>query len=426
MPDLQTAPIAAAEDEAVNGDFLHFLVRGAELLHAGTAEQARSTLEQALKLSPHNQRGQNLLALSYFKLGLFERAEELYRKLADEHPDDVSLKVNLGLVHLKRAQSDEAIKSLLAALHQAPDHAKAANYLGLAFMQKHDYAEAKLWFERAGNATMIEKVSALERDLAPPPQESTPRVEMHEAPRSMIDFQGGSVEMTAAPGRIVAEPTMPPPPVALSSQLMAISAAIAPPALVAMPFEVTTSVISLQIDPEMFVRLDGLLAVFGTVDFKPAFKRFRARVTEKPFGEPGRRMMHASGKGKVCVAPAGRTFTIFEVGDDPAYVREDVLFAFEESLVFENGRVPSQQGADLQLVHLRNRGRLLLVSRNEPFTMDVKKDEPCRVQADVLLGWTGNITPRLVAIADEATPEGLAMNGVELTGEGRVMLDAAV
>src|SRR4051812_42738934 len=143
MPDPHHAPAAYLEEEAVDTDFLHYLVRGADLLQSGSADQARAMLEQALQLSPRNQRGQNLLALSYFKLGLFERAEEIYRSLVAEYPNDPALRVNLGLVYLKRGNTEEAIAAFSTVIDQAPAHPKAANYLGLAYMQRRELKLAK-------------------------------------------------------------------------------------------------------------------------------------------------------------------------------------------------------------------------------------------------------------------------------------------
>jgi uncharacterized protein (AIM24 family) len=137
-------------------------------------------------------------------------------------------------------------------------------------------------------------------------------------------------------------------------------------------------------------------------------------------------MMHASGQGRLCIASGSRKFQAVEIGDEPAYFREEALFAFEEALAFENGRVPSKVSADLQLVHVRNRGRVLIASNYQPRALEVTREEPCRVLMDALLGWHGNITPRVVSMAEEATADGASLAGVELTGEGRVLLDAAI
>src|ERR1700677_411607 len=108
MPDLHIAPPAYADEETVDTDFVHHLVRGAELLQSGDPGEARGMLERALRLRPNNERGQNLLALSYFKLGQYDRAEQIYRVLIEEHPKDPTLRVNLGLVHVKMRRSEEA------------------------------------------------------------------------------------------------------------------------------------------------------------------------------------------------------------------------------------------------------------------------------------------------------------------------------
>jgi len=66
-------------------------------------------------------------------------------------------------------------------------------------------------------------------------------------------------------------------------------------------------------------------------------------------------MLRASGEGRYVISREGRQFTALELADEPAYFREEILFAFEESILFENGRVPAKSGSDLHLVHLRGR-----------------------------------------------------------------------
>src|SRR5207245_9545625 len=111
---------------------------------------------------------------------------------------------------------------------------------------------------------------------------------------------------------------------------------------------------------------DGSGAGCGRLSFQRFLEGFRGRPTDKPFGGGARRMVRASGGGRFVISREGRVFTALELGDEPAYFREEVLFAFEESIVFENGRVPSKTGHDLHLVHVRGRGKLLLVTVGEP------------------------------------------------------------
>jgi Flp pilus assembly protein TadD/uncharacterized protein (AIM24 family) len=178
----------------------------------------------------------------------------------------------------------------------------------------------------------------------------------------------------------------------------------------------------IQVNGELLTRLDGLVASWGTATLKPELKRFRGKATDKPFGEGARRMLRAQGQGRYVVARENRCFTALELGDEPAYFREEILFAFEESLVFENGRVPSKVGTDLHLVHLRGRGKLLLVTTASPRSVDVARGEPLRIPMDQLVGWHGPlIQPRLVPIVEEAPELGVAL---ELSGEGRALVDA--
>ena len=187
-------------------------------------------------------------------------------------------------------------------------------------------------------------------------------------------------------------------------------------------FVIGSTELVIQVKGEMLTRLDGLVAGWGTAVMRPELKRFRGKATDKPFGEGARRMLRAAGDGRYVVAREGRCFTALELGDEPAYFREEILFAFEESLVFENGRVPSKSGTDLHLVHLRGRGKLLLVTVGSPRSVEVNRGEPLRIPMDQLVGWHGPlIQPRLVSIVDEAPELGIAL---ELSGEGRALVDA--
>src|SRR5207237_5182935 len=111
-----------------------------------------------------------------------------------------------------------------------------------------------------------------------------------------------------------------------------------------------------------------------------------------------------------------RIFTALELGDEPAYFREEVLFAFEESIVFENGRVPSKTGHDLHLVHVRGRGKLLLVTAGAPKAVGLTRGEPLRIPMDQLIGWHGPlIKPRGVPIVERGPGRGV---GPGLSGGG--------
>jgi tetratricopeptide (TPR) repeat protein/uncharacterized protein (AIM24 family) len=437
-------------DIADNQEFDRALSAGTELLSQGNPTDARIALEKALRYKPRNQRARNLLGLSLFKMGELPRAEEIYRSLIEDHPADPTLRVNLGLVFLKQNASADAVRCFETALDLAPDHQKAQNYLGLALSQKGELARAREWFLKAGNDAMADRMAqALQQspirgvadsaaDALAKEQPFTPAVE--EKPPKKGDTletakpKGLDGALSARqraqwvatdPGLPVApplatdlpEPSVEPPP---SMAQYASAKRLAIPDGSA-GFAIGASEVLIHVRGEMLTRLDGLVASWGSVTMKPELKRFRGKATDKPFGDGPRRMLRASGEGRYVISREGRQFTALELADEPAYFREEILFAFEESILFENGRVPAKSGADLHLVHLRGRGKLLLVTHGTPKAVDVHKGEPLRIPMEQLVGWHGPlIQPRLVSIVEEAPELGTAL---ELAGEGRALVD---
>src|SRR5580700_6698532 len=143
-----------ARAEAVDEEFLYALYRGGELLAAGKVIEAKDHLERAFKLQPKNEKGQNLLGLTYFKLGLFDRAAEIYEMLVRENPADPTLRINLGLVYLKTSALQRAVREFEVATDLQPEHTKSHNYLGLALAQAGEYGRAREHFLLAGSDAM--------------------------------------------------------------------------------------------------------------------------------------------------------------------------------------------------------------------------------------------------------------------------------
>ncbi len=155
-------------DPAVEEEFLGALYKGGELLASGKIVEAREHLEKAHGLEPKNEKAQNLLGLTYFKLGLFDRASAVYEGLVNENPTDATLRVNLGLVYLKTNNLERCIKEFETATDLEPTHKKAHNYLGLALAQQGTYGKAKTHFELAGSDQMADKMArALAAQVTP-------------------------------------------------------------------------------------------------------------------------------------------------------------------------------------------------------------------------------------------------------------------
>jgi tetratricopeptide (TPR) repeat protein/uncharacterized protein (AIM24 family) len=164
------ASTARGSDPSAEEAFLGALYRGGELLAAGKMVEAREHLEKAHQLEPKNEKAQNLLGLTYFKLGLFDDAARVYGLLVRANPTDPTLRVNLGLVYLKTNSLQRCIDELEAATKLDPAHQKAHNYLGLALAQAGEYERAGTHFRAAGSEVMAERMAkavAARGDVAP-------------------------------------------------------------------------------------------------------------------------------------------------------------------------------------------------------------------------------------------------------------------
>jgi uncharacterized protein (AIM24 family) len=460
--------------------FLTLLYRGGELLQAGQLEDARAQLEAAYQLQPDNEKGQNLLGLAYFKLGHFDRAAEIYEGLVRENGSDPTLRVNLGLVYLKSGQLPRAIREFERAVQLAPDHAKAHNYLGLALAQAGEYGRAREAFLRAGSDVMAEKMArALAVDRAPRPSAGpgpaaltlaasttfvgmvaaaapavpetpipTPEPRPYDAMLTQAWSGNGAPSAPPVPIPLVVEQGVsadndepfgdPPSPMpetrgpgvarrgaaahGSSAELSQLAARLR---LVgegeASPFAVNEDSVLVTVRGELIVRTAGMIGFTGSLDFRPEFKRFRGRVTDRPFGDGADRVQRVLGTGAAWVAREGRRFLAVSLGDEGAYLREPMVFGFEEQVNFENGRVPSDVAPDLDLVHLAGTGQVLLSLPGALRSLEVRPDAPVTVPLEHWVGWQGQIAPRVLAMPWDH-PRGGAALAVELTGEGFALL----
>ncbi len=678
-----------------NEEFLQKLYKGGELLASGNVVEAKEHLEHAYKIQPKNEKGQNLLGLTYFKLGQFDRASEIYEALVRENPADPTLRVNLGLVYLKASSTQRAIREFETATDLAPEHTKAHNYLGLALAQAGEYGKAREHFLLAGSPAMAEKMARAiagegftpkppTQAMPPPPSEPEKALngtgahldgaeseqqhhgeangayvgeangageESYQAPpeeqaaesytdeqyagepppvhvedpaqlealspplggeeelpdtssmrapdaESEMDWhsldQAQSAAVEQAPAEEPAAEEMPvydlatdadilekdegapvgisagtgldasfapdpaeaanadavaadgsngylaeeafsgyydqastdaPPPAAedpvveasTSAEVMIteepletpesafeppevpkdeLQAETVPPVVpeveaaapvaeepvavaeepeqhaepgppldstetptkrfrtridvqasvadaepevdaaifaevaekarlfnvqVRGPFEIKDDTISVVVKDEMITRLSGLLAMSGSIELTPEHKRFRGRATDKGFGEGEEQMMRAKGSGVLVIESKHKLFSKSDLNDESAYFREDVVFAFEEPVMYENGNVPSDVAQDLQLIHLRGKGQVLLCLDGPLRSLDVKLGAPVTVPLGHLVGWYGNLSPRVIALVSDGKGKALKA-GVELSGEGFALL----
>lgn len=145
--------------DSSNEDFLFHLYRGSELLQDNRIHEAKEELERALRLQPRDAKGQDLIAVVYFRLKLYGRAIYVYEQLRRRNADDPALLLNLALCYLKTAQPALARRELEHLLSLNPGHTRAWGYLGLACERMGDLEQAERAFRQGGHLPMAKRIA---------------------------------------------------------------------------------------------------------------------------------------------------------------------------------------------------------------------------------------------------------------------------
>jgi hypothetical protein len=185
-------------------------------------------------------------------------------------------------------------------------------------------------------------------------------------------------------------------------------------------FEVSVGgALIIRVKERMLSRLDGVHITGGDLAYEPATRRSRGHQTDERFDHGG--ALHVvTGTGYLIAIPQDRKFHAVVLDDDIFYLREDLVFAFEPSLRWENGNVPGLRGR-LPVVQFRGDGAVALALPRPLVRVKLPPQGVVFVDADRLAGWIGRVIPRAVV-----PPRGgpLADVCVECTGEGVVLIDS--
>src|SRR5580700_333240 len=182
-------PLSSRSRDVAGEDFLFHLYRGSEMLQDNRVHDAKAELEEALSLQPSDPKGQDLLGIVYFRLGLYPRAIAIYEQLIKLHPDAVEPRINLALSYLKTGQPAQARFELEKVVEQSPGHSRAWGYLGLAFQRLGDYERASYAFQAGGHDGMARRLIDMTAtggalSLRPEPHGAPPAEDHEPAPRT--------------------------------------------------------------------------------------------------------------------------------------------------------------------------------------------------------------------------------------------------
>ena len=147
-----TQPTAPADGLSVPDQVRLCLDTGRQLDKAGNDEGALEQYERVLSLDPSNFTAMRRLCVLYDRQARWDKAEELYRKVAKVRPKDADILSDWGYSFFLRAGDKnwrEAEAKLRHALQIDPQHARAHNNLGLVLGELKRYPEAFAEFRAA-------------------------------------------------------------------------------------------------------------------------------------------------------------------------------------------------------------------------------------------------------------------------------------
>jgi uncharacterized protein (AIM24 family) len=451
------------------GLFLKHFNKGKALYDEKRFEEAERELEEAYLLRPRDQKVLNLLGLVYFKQDKYDKAEEVYRKLAAESPDAHTLFYNLGLIYFKLLRLEEAETAFLKALELNRDNPKISFYLGSIYERMHRFQDAIYQYRQAGANLMVRRVEdklAARRPAAaggPPSSDTNPLLKPR--PRLKPDDTAEFLAQDVARGLEDIENTLPPNKTLrpVSETLLSPSAPRrtvetdtarfrvppgmgaaattgAGPGVISFPGETSAkeetlpptvparraetfrflenNLMEIDFSGKVFIKQGTIYSYGGNLTFWVKDRR--------PGGQPA--LVIITGTGKVILTDKEREVTFMQVHDETVFIEPTHLLACEESLTPRY--VPlGDAAAGLEILALEGRGMVALSVASKPLALPVTPDLPVSVPVSSVITWSGGVTPHV--IDDQQLYAVMAPLGghpgplIRLEGTGRVLVEQA-
>lgn len=142
-----------------------------------------------------------------------------------------------------------------------------------------------------------------------------------------------------------------------------------------------------------YVRTDLLASLSGAFEVEVVNRRYRGKRTDSLFGGAEAPVVALMGNGFAIMGLPELTPAALTLHNEEVYLVESSVVGFSAGLVWENGRLPSEADRDLDIVHLRGSGRVVLGTKKALITLPAKADAPVVVHASRLVGWTGQLVP---------------------------------
>ncbi|MCB9562084.1 MAG: tetratricopeptide repeat protein [Kofleriaceae bacterium] len=423
-------PIYRALVERQPEDASFRLNLGLVYLKVGEAKLAIGELERCREIDPGQSRALSYLGLAYTRAGQFaeayqaflttgqeELAEEVVHHLSDaerqaieaavQRPADSELSQPSIQIQVVRDAEAPAAAPAAAAPVEAPAPEAAAPAAAVA---ETPVADDEIVFEAE---------AAARPNDAPAPVEASPsaRVIMPQSSQTAIS----RAVAQATPHAAVAQGGTKVSPGGRPAQPLSefATARLVRPEDGDHTFEIgAAGVLIVRVDGRLYTRTEGVDVTGGDLSYQPAHRRVRGAQTDELFTTGERQLYVVSGKGHLIAGALGGEFTAVQLDDDIFYLREDVVFAFEPSLKWENGHVPGS-AAKIPMVQFRGNGAVAFRTPRPLLAVKLAPERILYVDANALAGWIGRVVPRVVSPAGTSR---LSELFVECSGEGVVLV----
>lgn len=110
---------------------------------SGERDKALAGYRRAVELNPESPAARDKLVMHYLDVGKLEEAAPMVKAIVDKDPKNPTSRFFDARLRLARGNPDEAIELLQQVLHDGGQSAVAHQYLGVAFAQKNDTAQAR-------------------------------------------------------------------------------------------------------------------------------------------------------------------------------------------------------------------------------------------------------------------------------------------
>lgn len=409
--------------------FLEHLALVGTLVKGGHLPEAELEALRALQLRPTDMRGLKLLGLVRFKRGRYAEAREVYEALARSSPDDVGVRMSLGLIALKMDWADEAVAELEMASRSALAPPKVWTYLGYAYARAGKPAAAADAFRRVGQEDLAVEAESGELAIKGVPAEgqavASPVVQAPADGEPSADWSRGksgffspdAKELNSVPSQPVTAELEVDGFAPAADDLVSETGERAGTSLTnfvlarlldvpvtdefTSPFaSLVGEVLRFSVSGEAYVRAPSLLAATGTLSVSTAQRRSRGRLEDAALGDSGGDFLKYDGRGELWLAPSGPQTRLLALSleEDILFIRQSRVVAFDQDVAWEAGRLP---GDSLALIQLRGTGRAVLDIGEERFrAFRVPENRPIWVERDRLLGWVGRV------VAQSVKPDG--------------------